>query len=208
MNQVQKKKTRNIGIGIVVLGLILLIAESYFWAVLLLIIGIPVVLASFAKGKEELTETPQEEKKRHSKALVGILAVLVAGIIMSLALNSGSNTSQVTKEETQTPISNTLSIGEEGILNNNEDKSDCSGKTLLGVSKEALEASIDAQIVNDRTGYMELAGSGQIFFVENCTLILKLDIDGFLGSIAKVRILEHSLYGQQVGWVPYEFAVK
>lgn len=122
------------------------------------------------------------------------------------AIESESQPEAQITEDVQT--NQTLSIGEVGIVSNNENSTDCSGKTTFGITLEALRESIDAQIANDRVGYMELAGQGKIFFVENCTSVLKIGAGGTLSSVAEVRIIDHPIYGQTKGWIPYEFAIK
>jgi len=144
----------------------------------------------------------KEEKRKQSKKSLGCLFLLLTPIIIiiiAIASSGGDNKPQST--------GNTLSIGEEGILNNNDDPNDCSGETAVGVNKEDIEASINASVANDKEGFYELVASGRVFIVANCTTIRKIDSGGTLGSLAKIRFLEGTHYNP-TGWIPYEFAKK
>lgn len=101
----------------------------------------------------------------------------------------------------------TLNVGEEGIINNNEDNGVCDGITVAGTTKDDMNAYIDTIVANDKEGRGELLLSGRIFMVNNCTQIRNIEIGGTLGSLSKIRFLNSGqTQPSATGWIPYEYA--
>ncbi|XOB41784.1 MAG: hypothetical protein ACKKMS_00070 [Candidatus Nealsonbacteria bacterium] len=129
-----------------------------------------------------------------------ILAVSLVAII--LIINSGK---KIETQEIQTPVveSGKLDIGEEGVINFREDKSDCSGedKIVLGITKEDQDKIGKALSAEDWMGITELISIGKAFSVGICTKAKVIDRAMFL---RQVRILEGENIGKS-GWLPYEW---
>lgn len=140
-----------------------------------------------------------------------ILILFVFYLIGSASLEDARDKAEKTKDGvTNNKIEKIeLNIGEEGILNNNEDPTNCEGKTAFGVTEEDAKALTSASVANDDEGFLELILQGKVFLVQNCKKVRKIDAGGFLSSLAKVRVLDQDpdqFYS--VGWIPYEFAIK
>lgn len=145
----------------------------------------------------------EEKKKQSKKATRCLILILIPVIIIVIIVLASSGGDKKTSE----PQTTKLSIGEEGILNNNDNPNDCSGETAVGVEKEDIEASIESSVANDKEGFYELVVSGRVFIVANCTAVRKIDSGGTLGGLAKIRFLDGE-FENITGWIPYEFAVK
>ena len=145
--------------------------------------------------------------KKKSSKIMGCLGIIIMTffIIIIIAVSSDdSGTSNPTSS-----LSPTLSTGEEGILNNNKDVNVCDGMTVVGVTEEDINASIDSSVANDNEGQAELLLAGRIFLVKNCKSIRKIDTGGTLSSLAKVRFIgQTDDLLSTIGWIPYEFAKK
>lgn len=135
-------------------------------------------------------------KVLNSKWGVGIILVVVVWTWGYMLFGSDSGPSQP-----QTNNSSSLSIGEEGILNNNAVKTNCEGGAIVATTKENYKEFNKAVVADDRLGYSGMLGRGQLFRVENCTAI-KLIGGSFSGM--EVRILEGERIGKS-GWVAFEF---
>jgi len=153
----------------------------------------------------EDTNLKQEEKKKYEwgkkEKIMGVIAIL-SFLLMIIVSNSGGN--KPIPSSTTTIENQILSIGDEGIVNNNGDRNNCDGKVILGISKEAENQIIKASVANDEIGLANILMNGGIFFVPNCTKVKVIDINMF---IRQVRILEGEQFGKS-GWLPYEFVIK
>ena len=152
------------------------------------------------------------EKKKTSPAAWGCLTLLILGVVIAIASGSsgGDNKKSTTTPTDTSPTKSTvLSVGEEGIINNNDDPSDCHGGTLVASSKESFNALLDASVANDKAGLNELVAAGRVYLADNCSKVLVLDYDGLLAAVAKLRFTdpESPLYNQ-VGFVDAEFVGK
>jgi hypothetical protein len=117
---------------------------------------------------------------------------------------SGDEKSTPAPANTPTATEQTLSIGEEGIINYNTDRNDCSGQAILGISKEAQDKITKASVAKDNVGLAQLVLTGEAFMVNNCTKVKVIDSAMFL---RQVRILEGEQFGE-AGWLPYEWVIK
>jgi hypothetical protein len=97
--------------------------------------------------------------------------------------------------------SQTLSVGEEGILNNHTNVSDCSGTMVLAVDEEAHEAMIKAALASDNQGLAELIASGRAYSVPTCSRVKVIDQN--FGS-RQIRLVDTG----ETGWVSMEFVKK
>ena len=131
--------------------------------------------------------------------LISIFGLIVLMIIVGIFASRKPEQS----EQIFQPTTKYLKIGEEGIINNNSDKNDLSGVAVLGVSKEALNKFIDTQIADDKIGYLQMLGRGELFIVDNGISVKVIKTSMFL---REVRILEGEYFGES-GWIPYEFVV-
>lgn len=149
-----------------------------------------------------------ERKNITRKQILWIIIGSTVGLIIVISLAS-SGDGDTSRNDTQESKQETLNVGEVGMVNNNDVSTNCEGKTLAGVTQEGYDALTKAVVANDQEGMEDLFFQRQIFLIDNCSAIRKIDTGGFLGSVAKVRLLEPkegTLY--TVGWVAYEFAVK
>ena len=151
----------------------------------------------------EKSNVPAEEKKKYKwgkkeKIMGGVIGFIF--LIIIIAISGGDNKSTSTPSQ---PTSKTPSIGEEGIINFRDDKSDCSGedKVLLGTTKEAQDKVGKTLLAKDEMGIAELLITGEAFGVAICTKAKV--IDSAVG-IRQVRILEGENLGKS-GWLPYEW---
>ncbi|MCK4744574.1 hypothetical protein KAS41_00745 [Candidatus Parcubacteria bacterium] len=148
-------------------------------------------------------------KNKWTSVKIGCIASFVFFVlIFVIAIFDDSKTTNTDNIPTRS-ASLTLSIGEEGILNNNNDSNDCEGKVLMSITEDDFNAVTKSSVANDKEGIVELMLQGRVFLVSNCTKIRKIDSAGLLGSISKIRIIETQDHGlPSTGWVAYEFARK
>jgi predicted nucleic acid-binding Zn ribbon protein len=151
------------------------------------------------KCKHCQTDLVKMENKRRNRGACLILFVIIAILITVAVVNLN-----IAKEEAKinSPSNNiSTGVGDEGILNSNDNISDCSGEIIIGVNEEAQKAITEASVAEDGYGLMELVAAGKAFTVLNCTKVKILDT-GF--AIRKIRVLEGGQKNRS-GWVPYEF---
>jgi len=146
------------------------------------------------------TETKLKESI-WGKPWLWMIAVL---IIIIISLLDGEE-----KKETLpliTPSSNTvtsvLDIGEEGILNNNSDKNDTSGISILAIDEKAFDDFTQASIANDKYEFNKMINSGRLFTIPNGTAVKVIDIKS--PGRTKIRVLEGKYVGES-GWIAFEF---
>ena len=162
---------------------------------------------STGEAQQDIQE--QLHKRKKKQIIVGSLIVflLIIGILASSGNEQKAQTGSSNEQEAQTSQSSTssfLAVGEDGILNNNSVKTNCNGNSILGTSKENYDELTKTLVADDRLGYLQMIGNGQIFLVENCTKVKKI---GGSFAISEVRILEGEYFGTS-GWIAFEFAVK
>ena len=148
-------------------------------------------------SSEKTSIQSERKKKLSNKEMIIALIAVVIFIIVLTSIGGGNN------KTSSTTGNRKLSIGEEGIINFREDKSDCSGEdtVVLGVTKEAQDKVGKALLAEDYIGIRNLLLSGEAFGVNICTKAKVIDSD--LG-IRQVRILEGENFGN-AGWLPYEW---
>ncbi len=150
-------------------------------------------------GKEVQEKIKKQVKRQNMTfGLVGILVILI------IFIARGDKNSTSTSTNTPTTEKQTLSIGEEGIINYNTDRNDCSGQAILGISKEAQDKITKASNAKDKIGLAQLVLTGEAFMVDNCTKVKVIDSAMFL---RQVRITDGEQFGK-AGWLPYEWTVK
>ncbi len=98
------------------------------------------------------------------------------------------------------PTARYLVDGESGMLNTNDDLSDCTGEVAVAFTQEALHLLTKAANVKDAYGYAEVFTSGLATIVPNCTNVKAID---HTFSTRKVRLIDDPAIS---GWVPYEWA--
>lgn len=152
---------------------------------------------SSTSGKDNQNNSLKEPVK--SKHLFwGFIAVL---FFMILIFSSANKTEPSFSESSSSQPQQSLSIGDEAVINWHEDPSDCSQSMLLGTTKESHDKARKALMAEDSMGIAELLFSGEAISVPNCTKVKIIDTALFT---RQVRILE----GQQIGksgWISYEF---
>lgn len=147
----------------------------------------------------EVQEDIQSQLQKQRK--IKIAAGLIIGLsILTIIISFGGE--DVPKQ--QNDKSATLSIGEEGILNNQKEKTNCDGNTILSTTKENYDEFSKTMVAEDNIGYLQMIGDGKLFLVENCTKVKVID-SAF--ALKEVRILEGEYFGT-TGWTAYEFAIK
>lgn len=95
-------------------------------------------------------------------------------------------------------------IGDDVVINQNKDVKDCSGYTLVAVSKEARDEAGRLMVANDTVGLAKMVLYGTAFLVQNCTAARVIDVGV---AIREVRVMDGKMAGES-GWIPYEFARK
>jgi hypothetical protein len=140
-----------------------------------------------------MNNTIKQDPKKLLIGCLGFLAFFIFFVVIILV---------IVPDGEYTDISNYGSVGDDVVLNYNDDIGNCDGQLLIGLTEEALDESIKAAVADDSFGQFELVASGQAFMLPNCT-IAKV-IDRSFGK-SEVRIMEGDYLGQS-GWIPYEFA--
>lgn len=134
-----------------------------------------------------------------------ILTVLISISFLAIIVSGGGNSQNYNDYSNQEKSIDILKVGEEGIINNNESKTDCSGSSILTINKDDLEEFINLSIASDKIGLYSMIREGKIFLVPNCT---KIKVIGILATGSqRVRLLEGSSMGND-GWISYEFIVR
>ncbi len=156
-----------------------------------------------AKLRAKLRE--KEEKRKQSKKAVGCLVVFLVIFIFIIVLIAISGDSRNSSPTTQPATrSQTLGVGEDGIVNNNSDKNDTSGIAILAVSEFYFDEFTQLSIARDEIGFRKMVSEGKLFTVKNGTAVKVIDLK-FLGK-TKVRILEGDYLGES-GWIASEFVL-
>jgi len=139
-------------------------------------------------------------------AALGSVILLFAVIVLVVALPSGEQVAE--NEQTRQPES--LSVGEGGILNTNDDPANCEGIAIVSRNKESYGQLQESFAADDQIGFAALMESGAIFSVPNCTEVLMIgNGEGFLSFSSEVRITDtDNSHFAETGFVPYEFAIQ
>lgn len=131
---------------------------------------------------------------------------LIIVFVVAIVASVGGEKKETTPEK-QSPQGQTkeekLRIGDEGILNNNSDKSNFEGGSILAVDEKAFDDFIQALVADDKLGYSQMLGAGKLFIVDNGTAVKVISIGLFK---REVRILEGDYLGRS-GWIAFEFVV-
>ena len=157
---------------------------------------------------DDNTNTPHKQPNKTRQLVLALVAVavVIAGGLILLDGNSNEGQDDSTRQE---PSKDLLLIGEEGMLTNNDDLSDCTGQVLVAATQEDHDAITTAAAAQDKAGLDELLLQGRMFLANNCNKIKVIEDGGLLSGTAKVRFLdpEPSL-PIETGWVSYNFAIK
>lgn len=148
---------------------------------------------------EEAQKNIQSQLHKQRKLKMAT-AIIFSFLIIIIIASSGEEDAPTQQVETLS----ILTIGDDGILNNQEEKTNCEGNTILGTSKETYDEFSKAQVADDKLDYLQMLGDGKIFLIPNCTKVKVID-SSF--TLKKVRILEGEHLGVS-GWMPFEFVVK
>jgi hypothetical protein len=134
-----------------------------------------------------------------------ILTVLISISFLIIVISGGSSSQNYKDYSNQESAIDILKVGEDGIINNNELKTNCDGSSILTANKDDLEEFINISIANDKIGLYSMIKEGKIFLIPNCT---KVKVIGILASGSqRVRILEGLSMGKD-GWIAYEFIIR
>lgn len=135
-------------------------------------------------------EAGKTKGKSPSRTCLGVIlfTIILAMIAVVLCVSSDGKTTTESYP----------SVGSEAILS-----VEGSGPITVAIDEEAVEEIINALIAKDNIGLMNLVLAGKVFYVQNSTKVLILDVN-YSRAIVKIRILEGDNWGM-AGWVPYEF---
>jgi len=142
----------------------------------------------------------EKEKRKLTKVEKGLIVFVILIFWMMFILAKDDSPKQVTTQNT----TSSFSIGDDGILSNQDIKTNCEGGTIVGTTKENYERFVELIVADDRLGYSGMLGNGLLISVDNCTKIKKI---GGSFSMSEVRILEGEYLGTS-GWTAIEHAVK
>lgn len=150
---------------------------------------------------EKQTREASQMIKRHPIVFAITIGVFIFIVVM-IAVNTG--TEKIAKNEKTLPATQgkNLSVGDEGMLNFNDNISDCSSEVVVGIDEETESAITNASLAKDEYGINELITTGKAFVVPNCTKVKIIDTKV---ATLQVRILEGTQVNKS-GWVPFEFA--
>lgn len=149
-------------------------------------------------GNFKKTGTNAKMSKKKGVVMVSIIVLFVITTIWAISsTNKGSN-------QINMPTRPSLSVGDEGIINNNDEINNCEGTVALTMTEEAQDEFTKTSIAKDSAGFAEMILEGKIFIVDNCTKAKVIDSSMFK---RRVRILEGEQAGK-AGWLPYEFITK
>jgi|GEM_PF-2595721 len=121
-----------------------------------------------------------------------IWAIIISIFVIVIALSG---------EDTSTQKKKILSIGDTGILNNQKEKTNCDGNSILATNQDNYDKFVKVLNADDKFGYMKMLRQNQLFIIPNCTKVKVID-SAF--AVRKVRILEGEYFGTS-GWTAYEF---
>jgi len=141
------------------------------------------------KGEKAKEEGFVQLMKRRP-ILTGILIILIVWTFGGMLFGDDSGSSQPqTKQDSTVSF---LSVGDDGILNNQKVKTNCEGGTIFGTTKENYDEFSRLFAVDDRLGYLGMLGDGRLLTIDNCTKVKKI---GGSFTMSEVRILEGKYLG-------------
>ena len=145
----------------------------------------------------EMIDKKKMAKKKKSPIGIGCLIIIILFMILFLSRcaspDNYSNTVNDSKE--------ILSVGENGMLNNNDDPKNCDGVAIIAFTEEAFDEIIDASIADDEYGWKKVFNDGRATTVPNCTKVKVIDVKLFK---TEVRLVDDP---SVTGWIGYEFVV-
>lgn len=146
-------------------------------------------------------KTPWHQKALSKKQIFGISVGIVAVIILLASLGGDENSSPSSNPSSsnQPQGSQSVSVGEAGLLNNNSDPSQCSGKSIIALTEDAYEEVVKAAVAKDNYSGATILLEGRAVLRPNCTKALV--IDSGVGK-RKIRLTEEP---EIAGWVPVEW---
>lgn len=142
-----------------------------------------------------------------------ILVIVVMGVFIIFGLeNNQVDSSELSQSNDRDATDISLeaeqkgwrkaNYGETGILNSNDDPSDCSGNIVVGASVEALYQLTAAIEANDDYARKQLQENNYIAGFKNCTEVLVL---AKYGMFTQFRIIEDPT---AVGWFPSAWVIR
>jgi len=140
--------------------------------------------------------------KKHPIIGIGIfILAVIAGVLIVMSF---SGTTPTTPNTSNTVANQKVELGDEAILNFNDDIKNCEQSAVVATSEENLKSITKIMLSNDDYGLAQAISSGSAFLVGNCTKVKV--IDSATGS-RQIRILAGDQIGK-AGWVPFEFLKK
>ena len=145
-------------------------------------------------------EMIDKKKKERKKNFVGV-GCLIITILFVVIVFSGDNLSN-NSVNTVSDSKKTLTVGESGILNNNDDPKNCDGVAIIAFTEKAFDEITDASIADDKYGWNKILNDGRATAVPNCTKVKVIDVKLFK---TEVRLIDDP---SVTGWIGYEFVVR
>ena len=140
--------------------------------------------------------TTKRGVKKNISAKIIFVAIIIFCVVVIAGCSSSDNTPTNNSKE-----SIKLSIGEDGILNSNDDSENCDGVVLIAFTEEAFNELTDASVAEDKYGWNKIFVEGRAITVPNCTKIKVIDKKLFK---AEVRLIDNP---EVTGWVSFEYAI-
>lgn len=149
---------------------------------------------------EKQTQEANQMVKRHPIVFAIAIGVFIFVVVL-IATNAGTEKIAGNEKASPTTQSKNLSVGDEGVLNFNDNVSDCSSEVVVGTDEETESTITKVSLAKDEYGITELITTGKAFVVPNCTKVKIIDTKV---TTMKIRIIEGT-QANKSGWVPYEF---
>jgi hypothetical protein len=150
---------------------------------------------------KNINEKPVTQSGGANVWLVG-LAIFIGIVLILFGASSGSSKQPKSNTRTVSNSATRASVGEDGMLNNNGSRNNCTGIVSVAFTKEAFDDLTNASIAKDKYGYQKVVQDGRAVTVENCT---KVKVIESKFAIKKVRLVEKP---DVSGWVPAEWVIR
>ena len=147
--------------------------------------------------EKKIDEKKKGKERKKNFAGIGCLVITILFVVIVFSGDNLSNNSVNTANNSK----KILSVGENGILNNNDDPKNCDGVAIIAFTEEAFDEITNASIADDKYGWNKVFNDGRATTVPNCTKVKVIDVKLLR---TKVRLIDDP---SVTGWIAYEFVV-
>ncbi len=155
-------------------------------------------------GNDQVKKPKFYKRKGFQVAAIFIIFFYIVGIISSSSdsknnqLNSETN---VANNSDSLVENKTVGIGDEVMLNSNEDTSICDRFMVIGITKDDEDEVVKLSVAEDSTGLVKMVLDNKAFMAKNCS---KAKLIESTFTLRRVRILDGDTAGFD-GWLPFEW---